>query len=345
MTDTTRDNPQGAPIEPATEAALARAAALLRQGRLVVFPTETVYGLGADATSDAAIARLYAAKNRPPRNPLIVHLAGLDAVEPLVRLDAATRRRLERLAAAFWPGPMTLVLPMRPGAVSPLATAGLATLGVRVPAHPVAAALLRLADRPIAAPSANRSGQLSPTTAEAAAEQLGGAVDLILDGGPCAVGVESTIIDLSGDRPCLLRPGGVPREALDAAIGERLALGPTDDARPSAPGQLTSHYAPRAQLRLDAAAPRQGEAWLGFGPDPEAAETALARETLSATGDLEEAAARLFAALRALDARLASRPADQRLIAVAPVPEQGLGAAINDRLRRAAAPRPARSDP
>lgn len=333
--------PDAVKIEDATEAAIARAAALLRDGALVAFPTETVYGLGADATSDAAIERLYAAKGRPAYNPLIIHLPDLDAVETVARVEGAARATLEALAAGFWPGPLTVVLPLRAGAVSARATAGLDTVAVRLPAHPVARALLRATGRPVAAPSANPSGRLSPTSAADVAAGLGDRVALILDGGPCAVGVESAIVDLTGAAPRLLRPGGVPVEAVQAVLGVALADDAVvDDATPSAPGQLTSHYAPGARLRLGATDVRPGEAWLGFGPDPAGAAQAPARETLSASGDVAEAATRLFAALRRLDAALAATGAADPRIAVAPVPERGLGRAVNDRLRRAAAPRP-----
>ncbi len=323
-------------IAPAAEALLA--------GDLVAFPTETVYGLGADATDPEAIARLYAAKGRPAHNPLIIHLPSVDAVPAVADPSPKQLAMLGALATRFWPGPLTVVLPLRPGAVCELTTAGLKTVAIRVPAHPIARALLDAAGRPIAAPSANPSGRLSPTTAEAVAEGLGDRVALILDAGPCAVGVESAIVDLSGAAPRLLRPGGVSSEALRDVLGAALLdEDVTDDSAPSAPGQLTSHYAPGARLRLNARVPEPGEAWLGFGPDPDAAGYAVARETLSATGDVAEAAARLFAALRRLDLALASLPADDRRIAVAAVPEAGLGRAVNDRLRRAAAPRPGES--
>jgi len=309
-------------ILPASEDSIAEAAALLRAGRLVAFPTETVYGLGADATDDRAVARIFEAKRRPRFNPLIAHLADPEAAAALAVFDDRARA----VAARFWPGPLTLVLPRLPqGPVSLLATAGLDTVALRVPEHPVAQALLRAAGRPIAAPSANRSGAVSPTRAEHVAESLGDAVDLILDGGACRVGIESTILDLSGARPALLRPGGVAREALEELLGpvELAAAGPV-----KAPGMLESHYAPGLPVRLNATEAAPGEALLGFGPCPGAT------LNLSEAGDPVEAAANLFAMLRALD-----RPQFGG-IAVAPVPESGLGAAINDRLRRAAAPRP-----
>lgn len=311
----------------ADAAAIARAAEILRAGGLVAFPTETVYGLGADATSDAAVAAIYAAKDRPRFNPLIAHVASRAAAEAEGVFDADARR----LADAFWPGPLTLVTPLATGArVCALARAGLDSVALRMPAHPVAQALIAAAGRPIAAPSANRSGRVSPTLAAHVVEELGGRVDLVLDGGPTRVGVESTIVACLGGAPALLRPGGVAREAIEAVLGRGLAGGECDAAAPRAPGMLASHYAPRAALRLDAAAPAPGEAGLDFGgrfpPGPNVLD-------LSPTGDLKEAAARLFAHLRALDGSGAAR------IAVAPIPPQGLGEAIRDRLERAAAPR------
>jgi L-threonylcarbamoyladenylate synthase len=297
---------------------IARAAELLRAGRLVAFPTETVYGLGADATQGAAVAGIFAAKDRPAFNPLIVHVADITAARGL----CAWSDTAERLAERFWPGPLTLVLPRAAQAgLSELVTAGLPSVGVRVPAHPVARAVLEATGRPIAAPSANASGRISPTTAAHVAAGLGGRIDAILDGGACAVGVESTVVGLTS-APCLLRPGGVPAEAIEDALGARLA-----EAGPevTAPGQLASHYAPKAVLRMNALAARQGETMLGFGAVP-------GDLTLSARGDLREAAAALFGHLHSLD-RL------DRPIAVAPIPDAGLGRAINDRLRRAAAPR------
>ncbi|HET7409213.1 MAG TPA: L-threonylcarbamoyladenylate synthase [Paracoccaceae bacterium] len=306
------------------EAGIARAAALLADGRLVAFPTETVYGLGANARSGQAVAAIYEAKGRPRFNPLIVHVGSAEAAAALIELPEAGRR----LAAAFWPGPLTLVAKMRADAgVADLVTAGLPTLAVRVPAHPPALALLRAFGGPVAGPSANPSGRISPTTAEHVLEGLGGRIAAVLDGGPCPVGLESTIVGLGGDAPALLRPGGLPAEAIEAALGRTLAAA---QGGVSAPGQLASHYAPAARLRLDTEAPRPGELWLGFGHCPGAA------LNLSPTGDLREAAANLFAHLRALDARAGPG----RTIAVAPVPRTGLGRAINDRLARAAAPRP-----
>lgn len=303
---------------------LAQAADLLRRDSLVAFPTETVYGLGGDARSDLAVARIFEAKGRPRFNPLIVHLPDLAAARALADFDA----RAQALAAAFWPGPLTLVLPLRAGSgLSDLVTAGLPTVALRIPAHPVAQALLRIFSGPLAAPSANPSGRVSPTRAAHVLEGLGGRIAAVIDGGACAVGVESTIIGLDGPAT-LLRPGGVPTESLEAALGLPLSLPAA--GKITAPGQLASHYAPGAALRLDAIAGRPGEVWIGFGPD-----CAGAALSLSEAGDPVEAAARLFHALREAD-RLAG---SDGAIAVAPIPETGLGRAINDRLRRAAAPR------
>lgn len=305
------------------DAGIAKAARLLEAGELVAFPTETVYGLGGDARSDVAVARIFAAKGRPSFNPLIVHLPGLAAVEAIATVGPNARA----LATAFWPGPLTLVLPLREGAgVSPLVTAGLPTVAVRVPAHPLAQRLLRAFGGPVAAPSANPSGRVSPTRADHVLEGLSGRIAAVLDGGACAVGLESTIV-LADPDPVLLRPGGLPVEALEAALRGPLAIG-GDGEKPTSPGQLASHYAPIAQVRLDATSAQPGEVLVGFGP----VKGAL---SLSETGDLVEAAARLFQTLREAD-RLAGP--DGR-IAFAPVPETGLGRAINDRLRRAAAPR------
>ncbi|MEL6318920.1 MAG: L-threonylcarbamoyladenylate synthase, partial [Pseudomonadota bacterium] len=245
--------------------ALEEAAALLRAGGLVAFPTETVYGLGADATDPAALARLFEAKGRPMFNPLIAHAPDLEGAERAAALPPAGRLLAER----FWPGPLTLVAPRRPGAVADLAAAGLETVGVRVPAPALARALLRAVGRPVAAPSANPSGRLSPTLAAHVREGLGPRIDAVLDGGPAAIGLESTIVSVAGPgAPVLLRPGGLPVEEIEAALGAPLAApGGADGARPASPGRLASHYAPRAALRLDAAAPARAEAWLGFGPD------------------------------------------------------------------------------
>jgi len=305
---------------------IAEAARLLRSGALVAFPTETVYGLGGDATNDRSVAAIFAAKGRPRFNPLISHLAAAGEAADFAVLDS----RAQEIAARFWPGPLTLVLPRRRDCrIALLAGAGLDTVALRVPAHPVAHALLAACGRPIAAPSANRSGRISPTSAAHVRTELGGRIAAIVDGGACAIGLESTVLDLSRKRPVLLRPGGIPLEALTDAIGEIDLAGAAD--APRGPGMLSSHYAPSLPLRLAATTARDGEAVLAFGgaPPPGFAETAW----LSRSGDLAEAAANLFAMLRALD-----RP-EFSGIAVMPIPERGLGAAINDRLRRAAAPR------
>ena len=309
---------------------LRAAVGLLRAGELVAFPTETVYGLGADARQDRAVAAVFAAKGRPAFNPLIVHVPDLAAAEALAVFDAEARG----LAAAFWPGPLTLALPRRPGAgLSELATAGLATVALRAPAHPLAQRLLAAFGGPLAAPSANPSGGVSPTTREHVLDGLDGRIAAVLDGGACPVGVESTVIGFAAGEVALLRPGGLPAEAIEAAIGCRL-VAPDADGGITAPGQLASHYAPRAGLRLDADGPGPDEAWLGFGPRA----TLRPGLNLSPVGDLTEAAANLFAHLRALD-EIAAEAGFAR-IAVARIPETGLGRAINDRLRRAAAPRP-----
>src|SRR5215469_15734764 len=312
-------------VTPATPQAIAWAGALLRTGRLVAFPTETVYGLGGDATNDRAVAAIFAAKARPRFNPLIVHLPDLAKAETLAVFNEPARRA----AARFWPGPLSLVLPRQPAAgLSLLASAGLDTVAIRVPAHPVAQALLREADRPVAAPSANRSGRVSATESAHVAEDLGDAVALILDDGPTPVGLESTVLDFSGASPVLLRPGAVTWEALADLLGPIALPG---SAQPKSPGMLASHYAPHLPVRLAATETHPGEALLAFGPDapPGFAEVLW----LSRSADLVEAAVNLFAMLRRLD-----RPCFTG-IAVMPIPEHGLGCAINDRLRRAAAPR------
>jgi len=316
-----------------TPEGLPRAAALLRQGALVAFPTETVYGLGADATDGRAVAAVFAAKGRPSFNPLICHYPDAEAAWRDVMPDA----RAERLAARFWPGPLTLVLPRRTGcAVHLLAGAGLDTLAVRVPAHPLALALLRAVGRPVAAPSANRSGQVSPTTAAHVLDGLAGRIAAVLDGGACAVGLESTVLDLTGGGAALLRPGGVTAEAIEAEIGPiGRALDPgTAPVSLRSPGMLLSHYAPELPLRLEVREAAPDEALLAFGPD---APDAPLSWNLSEQGDLAEAAARLFSGLRWLDAEGRARGLVR--IAAMPVPDRGLGVAINDRLRRAAAPR------
>jgi L-threonylcarbamoyladenylate synthase len=318
---------------------LRAAVALLHAGDQVAFPTETVYGLGADARSDRAVAGVFAAKGRPAHNPLIVHLPDLAAAESL----AAFSPRARDLAQAFWPGPLTLVLPCRREAgLSELVTAGLGTVALRVPAHPLAQALLEAFGGPLAAPSANPSGRVSPTTAAHVLDGLRGRIAAVIDGGACPVGLESSIVGFAGDRPLLLRPGGIPADTLGRAIGMDLAAPPPnpandDPAAITAPGQLASHYAPRAALRLDAAGPEPGEVWLGFGPGA-GGDGGQGGLNLSPAGDLAEAAANLFAYLREIDS-LATRVGAAG-IAVAPVPDKGLGVAINDRLRRAATPRP-----
>jgi L-threonylcarbamoyladenylate synthase len=319
------------PILPAGEAAVAAAARSLSQGGLVAFPTETVYGLGADATNAAAIARLSQAKSRPAFNPLIAHVGDLAAARQIARFDAPALA----LAEAFWPGPLTLVLPKADGcAVADLATAGLDTVAIRIPAHPVARDILRRFGRPVVAPSAKLSGHVSPTTAAHVDSDLSGRIDLIVDGGAVAVGVESTIVGCF-DQPMLLRPGGLPRTDIERVLG-RLLLQPhldaeSDNGQPLAPGMLASHYAPRARVRLQADSIAPGEALLAFGLGAiSGIDAASAVMNLSARGDLTEAAANLFGHLRALDARGA------RTIAVMPIPDEGLGEAINDRLRRAA---------
>jgi L-threonylcarbamoyladenylate synthase len=365
-------------ILPAGPAAIGEAAAALAAGRLVAFPTETVYGAGADATNDEAVARLYAAKERPTFNPLIAHLAvGLagesagdtcspalegarlarhgDGTPPLLRDPAvlAAARRLAhfdahalRLAAAFWPGPLTLVLPKLPGCpVGHLATAGLDTIAVRAPSHPVARAILAAFGKPVVAPSANRSGRVSPTSAQHVEADLAGRIDLIVDGGASPVGVESTVLACTGGEVALLRPGAVPRAAVEHVLGRAVVVATTaaEDGgspgtpRPAGPGMLASHYAPRATVRMNAVTVAPGEALLAFGPDlPPDAGRACVVLNLSSRGDLVEAAASLFSHLRALDVAGASS------IAVMRVPDEGLGEAINDRLRHAAAPRPDR---
>jgi L-threonylcarbamoyladenylate synthase len=313
--------------------ALAEAVRRLKAGGLVAFPTETVYGLGADATNARAIARLYDAKGRPAFNPLIAHVYDVVAACELGRLDPVAAR----LAEVFWPGPLTLVVPRQPScAVAELATAGLTTIALRVPAHAVARDLLAAFGGPIVAPSANRSGHVSPTTAQHVLSDLRGRTDLLLDGGPSPVGLESTIVACIG-KPTLLRPGGLPRADIELVLGHPLADSPpsakTSDEAPIAPGQLASHYAPRTPLRLNASSVRAGEALLAFG-EPLPLDRALGALNLSSGADMIEAAANLFSYLRALDSLGA--PA----IAVMPIPHTGLGEAINDRLQRAAAPRP-----
>ncbi len=310
----------------ADDAGIAAAAACLRGGGLAAFPTETVYGLGADATQDHAVARIYEAKSRPSFNPLIVHGPDVAALKPLVQWND----RAEAVADRFWPGPLTMVLRRAAGCPgSLLASAGLETLAIRVPAHPVATALLQAAGVPVAGPSANRSNAISPTEAAHVAASLGKRVDVILDSGPCGVGLESTVVDLSGEVPLLLREGGLPREDLLALLPDLQSPGARREIR--SPGMLAKHYAPDCPMRLNVAQPLPDEALLAFGPDVPAAPSASLVLNLSRVGDLTEAAANLFRHLHALNA------AKPKAIAVMPVPETGLGRAINDRLRRAAA--------
>ncbi|WP_418898374.1 L-threonylcarbamoyladenylate synthase [Terripilifer ovatus] len=310
-----------------------RAAAVLAGGGLVALPTETVYGLGADATSGAAVASIYALKQRPQFNPLIAHVASLAAAqhEGVFNADALA------LAQAFWPGPLTLVVPVAlKGSVSDLARAGLDSIGLRVPAHPAALAILEAFGKPVAAPSANRSGRISPTTADHVARDLGSGVGLIVDGGPCEIGVESTIVACLDGPPVILRPGGVSRADIERVLGKQIGEPAAEQAENAvlAPGMLPSHYAPRAKVRMNAVAVKPGEAVLDFhGRIGDDDDNAIAYLDLSSGGSLMEAAANLFAFLHRLDASGATT------IAVAPVPQEGLGEAINDRLTRAAAPR------
>ncbi len=313
----------------ANDAAIKEAARLIRDGALVAFPTETVYGLGADATNARAVALIFEAKGRPRFNPLIVHVESLAAAEELAEMSPAARR----LGEAFWPGPLTLVLKRKATApVTDLVTAGLDSIALRVPDHPIARALLAAAGRPLAAPSANRSGRVSPTQARHVEMDLGRRLAMILDGGPTAHGIESTVLDATGDTIALLRPGAVPTDVIEAVLGAKLARpAAAVPERPVSPGQLESHYAPRARVRLGATNAGPGEALLAFGPD--APSVAGPTINLSPSGDLIEAAANLFAALRALDAT------GVETIAVMAIPAHGLGEAINDRLAKAAAPR------
>ncbi len=312
-------------VEP-TPAQIGRAAQLLREGQLVAFPTETVYGLGADASNERAVAALFTAKGRPRFNPLIVHVKNLEAAREHGRFNAAA----QRLAEAFWPGPLTLVVSRHPSSpISLLATAGLETIAIRCPKNAIAQALLAKFGGPIVAPSANRSGTVTATTARHVWESLGGAVDLILDGGPTAHGLESTIVEVTDAEATLLRPGAIPREVIEALVGPLAQANEREDA-PHSPGRLRSHYATVQPLRLNATSVDADEALLAFGAPLGGARRTL---NLSASSELTEAAANLFAMLRALDTN------DVSAIAVMPVPETGLGEAINDRLKRAAAPR------
>lgn len=325
-------------VLPATSPARIRAAAvaaarIITSGGLVAFPTETVYGLGADAGNARAVASVYAAKGRPAFNPLISHVPNQAAAERLGLFNAAA----SRLAAAFWPGPLTLVVPCRDMvAVCDLARAGLETVALRVPAHPAALVFLDTVGRPVVGPSANRSGHISPTTAQHVMDDLSGRIDGVLDAGPTTVGVESTIVDCTGEVPTLLRPGGIARAAIEQILGHPLAdAAGGDEAHPAAPGRLASHYAPNAKVRLEAREVLPGEALLTFaGATPPGTDAAATVLDLSPAGDVLEAAAGLYAALRTLDASGATG------IAVVPLPRDGLGEAIADRLGRAAAPRP-----
>ncbi len=313
MNQTPNDRPDDAEIDRAVEA--------LQRGDLVILPTETVYGLACDASNPEAVAKVFAAKGRPRFNPMIAHVTGIEAADAIAAMDG----RALALAQAFWPGPLTLVAPLRdPGAVCDLARAGLDTVAVRAPDHPVARAVLQRFGRPVAAPSANRSGRPSPTTLTDAIEETGEDAAVALEGGPCRVGLESTVVGVFEGEPILLRPGAVTRAQIEAVAGP---LGRGDDHAGRSPGRLSRHYAPTAPLQLDVSFPQPGHAYLAFGPGAPEGELVW---NLSAAGDLVEAAARLFACLRAADR--AGPPA----IAVASIPDQGLGEAINDRLRRAA---------
>jgi len=311
------------------ETGIARAIDIWRNGGLVAFPTETVYGLGADASRDKAVRRIYDAKGRPSVNPLIIHVSDITTAQRYARFND----KAARLAEAFWPGPLSLILPLVETAqLSARVSAGLPSVAVRVPQTDLGLRLLRGFGGAIAAPSANPSGQISPTSAAHVLAGLDGRIDAVIDGGLCPVGLESTIVDLSGPNPAILRPGGVPIEALENALKTSLAIRSDDPARPTSPGQMTSHYAPSVPMTLDVSAPSSGALWLGFGPGCTGAEL-----NLSNSGDLIEAAAKLFAALHQLSALATARGIGR--IEVAPIPQQGVGAAINDRLTRAAAPR------
>lgn len=310
-------------IVAATKESIDRAAEALAKGEIVAFPTETVYGLGANALNAAAVAKVFAAKDRPRFNPLIVHVLGEEEAEA----DAVINDTARKLMRAFWPGPLSLVLPRETGcAIADLVSAGLDTIALRAPNHPVARALLEAAKLPIAAPSANRSGRVSPTTAAHVEAELGRLPAMILDGGPCTLGLESTVLGIDGDEVSLLRLGALPRQEIETLLGHKLAAREAG-SHVTSPGQLATHYAPVTPLRLDAGKPRRGEAFLAFGPNaPSFAGPAI---NLSRRGDLVEAAANFFAALRTLD------EAGVETIAVMPIPDHGLGEAINDRLKRA----------
>ena len=313
-------------IVAATKESIDRAAEALAKGEIVAFPTETVYGLGANALNAAAVAKVFAAKDRPRFNPLIVHVLGGEEAEAYAVVNDTARR----LVHAFWPGPLSLVLPRKSGcAIADLVSAGLDTIALRAPSHRIARALLEAARLPIAAPSANRSGRVSPTTAAHVEAEIGSLPAMILDGGPCTLGLESTVLGIDGDDVTLLRLGALPREEIEKVLGRKLTK-PKASSHVTSPGQLATHYAPVTPLRLDASKPRRGEAFLAFGPDaPSFAGPAI---NLSRRGDLTEAAANFFAALRTLD------EAGVESIAVMPIPDRGLGEAINDRLKRARLP-------
>lgn len=315
-------------VVPASEAAIATAGAAIRTGALVAFPTETVYGLGADATNGEAVARIFAAKGRPRFNPLIVHVAAIEDARTLARLSPLA----ERLASSFWPGPLTMVMPRKvTSGLSDLVTAGLDTVAIRMPAHPVARQLIAAAGRPLAAPSANRSGHVSPTLASHVAADLGERCAMILDAGPTRHGLESTVIGVDSDDVVLLRPGAITADDIAAVAGCDVRRALDANGKPVSPGQLASHYAPKAAVRLNVMRPRPGAGLIAFAGDVPPHDGPVIN--LSPEGNLVEAAAGLFAALRNLDAAGVSE------IDVMPIPDVGLGEAINDRLRRAAAPR------
>ncbi len=338
MSAASSDSP--ARIAAATPATIAEAAELLRTGHLVVIPTETVYGLGANALDGRAVAKIFEAKGRPQFNPLIIHVTGAAAAEKLVVMDDRARA----VMAAFWPGPLTLILPRRDDCpVSELCSAGLPTLAVRAPAHPVAQDLLKATGFPVAAPSANRSGTISATTPAYVAENMGAAVDMILAAGPCRLGLESTVLDLTGDMPAILRPGAIDADQIARVLGTHIIYDSGDHDRPRSPGQTLRHYAPGIPIRLNAVDVEPGEALLAFGSirfmgirgggaARDLSETAI--RNLSETGDLNEAAANLFRMLHELD-----RP-EHIGVAVMNIPATGLGIAINDRLKRAEAAAP-----
>ena len=314
------------PILAANKESISRAAEALARGEIVAFPTETVYGLGANALDASAVAKVFAAKDRPRFNPLIVHVLGVEEAQSYASVNDTARK----LMRAFWPGPLSLVLPRTRGcAIADLVSAGLDTIALRAPNHPVARALLEAVKLPIAAPSANRSGRISPTTAAHVEAELDDVPAMILDGGPCTLGLELTVLGIDGDDVTLLRLGALPREEIETVLGRKLAK-PKSGDHVTSPGQLATHYAPLTPLRLNARSARRGEALLAFGPH--APEFAGLTINLSQRGDLVEAAANFFAALRALD------EAGVETIAVMPIPAHGLGEAINDRLKRASSP-------